>query len=83
MPLDFKRATDLFLGSEEELARALRIDTATLRRHRQQPGSTPPALLHAIAGTLDERGRAMVRVAEMLRDQAADAEQQGNGRGGD
>jgi hypothetical protein len=82
MPLDFRRATDLFLGREAELAQALRIDTATLRQHREQPGAAPSSLLHAVSDVLDERGRAMVRVAEMLRDQAVDAEQQGNGRGG-
>lgn len=82
MPLDFKRATDLFLGREEELARALRLDLAILRQHRKQPGAAPASLLHDVADILDERGRAMIRVAEMLRDQAADAEQQGNGAGG-
>jgi hypothetical protein len=81
MPLDFRRATDVFLGREEELARALRIDVAELRRHRQSPGSAPAPLVHALSDVLDERGRGMVRVAEMLRDQAVDAEQQGNGRG--
>jgi hypothetical protein len=83
MPLDFKRATDLFMGREEELAQALGTDTVTLRRHRKAPGGTPPALLHRLADVLAERGRAMVRVAEMLREEAADAEQQGNGRRSD
>jgi hypothetical protein len=82
MPLDFKRATDLFLGREEELAQALRVDLATLRHHRSEPRSTPASLLHALATTLEDRGRAMVRVAEMVREQAVDAEQQGNGRSG-
>jgi hypothetical protein len=79
MPLDFKRATDLFMGREEELALALRIDTDAVRRHRAQPNATPPALLHALADVLDERGQAMVRVAEMLREEAG-AEPRGNGR---
>jgi hypothetical protein len=82
MPLDFKRATDLFLGREEELARALRIDAATLRKHRDQPGAVPSSVVTELAVVLDERGRAMVRVAEMLRDQASDRDQRGNGRSG-
>lgn len=81
MPLDFKRATDVFLGREDELARALGLDVAALRRHRQEPGSAPASLLHTLSRVLDDRGRAMVRLGEMLRDQAVDAEQQGNGRG--
>jgi hypothetical protein len=82
MPLDFKRATDLFMGRDEELAQALGTDTGTIRRHRKDASGTPPALLHRLADVLDERGRAMVRVAEMLREEAADMEQQGNGRKG-
>lgn len=81
MPLDFRRATDLFMGREEELARALRLDADTLRRHRAQPDSAPPVLLRALAEVLTERGRAMVRVAEMLEEEAGDLEQQGNGAG--
>jgi hypothetical protein len=82
MPLDFKRATDLFLGREEELAQALGIDVDTLRRHRQHPAAAPSSLVQAISEVLDERGRAMVRVAEMLAEQASDADRKGNGRGG-
>jgi hypothetical protein len=80
MPLDFRRATDLFMGQAEELARALGTDPGTLRRHRQDPSAAPPALLLRLADVLDERGRAMVRVAEMLREEASDLGQQGNGR---
>lgn len=83
MPLDFKRATDLFLGQEEELARALGTDAGAVRRHRREPAAAPPVLIHRLADVLTERGRAMVRVAEMLREEAADVEQQGNGRKGD
>jgi hypothetical protein len=82
MPLDFKRATDLFMGREEELARALSIEQKALRRYRDQPSATPPVLLHALAHVLDERGRAMIRVGEMLQEEASDAERQANGRGG-
>jgi hypothetical protein len=80
MPLDFRSATDLFLGREEELARALRLPADELQRHRSRPATAPPALLQALAQVLDERGRAMVRVAEMLIEAAA--ERGGNGRGG-
>jgi hypothetical protein len=81
MPLDFKRATDLFMGREEELARALRLDPGSFRGHRSHPAAVPPSLLRSLADVLAERGRAMVRVAEMLEEQAAEAEQQGNGTG--
>jgi hypothetical protein len=79
MPLDFKSATDLFMGREEELAMALRIDPDAVRRHRSQPAAVPSALLHSLADVLEERGNAMVRVAEMLREEAG-AEPRGNGR---
>lgn len=81
MPLDFKRATDLFMGREEELVRALRIDAATLQAHRARPAGTPLPLLRDLADVLDERGRAMIRVAEMLLEQVKDADGQNNGRG--
>jgi hypothetical protein len=81
MPLDFKRGTDLFMGREDELARALRLDPADLRRHRGAPAGVPAALLRTLADVLEERGKAMIRVAEMLHDEAEDAEAQGNGRG--
>lgn len=80
MPLDFKRATDLFMGQEEELARALRIDAAALRRHRGRPAGAPLALVGALADVLEERGRAMVRVAEMLREDMPGGGSDGNGR---
>lgn len=81
MPLDFRRATDLFMGREEELAQALRLEPGSLRQHRSHPSGAPPRLLRDLAGVLAERGRAMVRVAEMLEEEAGDAEQQGNGAG--
>jgi hypothetical protein len=81
MPLDFRRATDLFMGTEEELSRALRVDPGELRRHRGAPATTPAALLHTLSDVLDERGRAMIRVAEMLREEADDDGAQGNGAG--
>ncbi len=80
MPLDFKRATDLFMGTEDELGRALEIDPETLRRLRARPSAAPPNLLRGIANVLDERGRAMVRVAEMLREQAQEGDGRENGQ---
>lgn len=80
MPLDFKRATDLFTGSEEELAAALRIDRGTLQQHRRDPARAPEALLLKLAEVLIERGRGMMRVGEMLRENAGGAS--GNGSGG-
>lgn len=79
MPLDFKRATDLFTGSEEELAAALRIDHRTLQRHRRDPGRAPEALLLKLAEVLIERGRGMVRVGEMLRENAGGISGDGSG----
>lgn len=80
MGLDFRTATDLFLGREEELARALRVDLRMLRQHRRDPGRVPDVLVTSLADVLAERGRAMVRVAEMLREDATGAD--GNGVGG-
>ena len=79
MGLDFKGAADLFMGSEEELARALGIDAARLRQHRQRPGRVPDRVLLELADVLVERGRAMIRVSEMLREDATGAD--GNGAG--
>ncbi|MBW3553855.1 MAG: hypothetical protein KY466_10095 [Gemmatimonadetes bacterium] len=70
MPLDFRRAADLFTASDEELATALRIDVGTLRQHRAHPGRAPESLLLRLAEILIERGRGMVRVGEMLREEA-------------
>ncbi len=68
MPLDFSRATDLFVSTEEELAMALGIPVADLRSYRQKPETVPPALLDRMAEVLIERGRGMTRVGEMLRE---------------
>ena len=80
MPLDFKRAADLFTGSEEELAAALRIDPSTLQRHRRDPARAPETLLLKLAEVLIERGRGMMRVGEMLRETVGGTG--GNGSGG-
>ena len=77
MGLDFKRATDLFLGTEDELARALHVETRVLRQHRREPSRVPAVVLRNLADVLDERGRAMIRVGEMIREDATGPE--GNG----
>jgi hypothetical protein len=68
MPLDFTRATDLFVSTEEELAMALGIPVADLRSYRQKPGSVPDPVLERLADVLIERGRGMIRVGELLRE---------------
>jgi hypothetical protein len=66
MPLDFARAAALFMGSEEELARALSISVADLRAARTTPANVRPELLARIGAVLKERGSGMKRVGEML-----------------
>lgn len=68
MALDFKRASDLFMGTEEELARALQLDDRAIREYRARPAGAPEAVLLRLADALEERGRAMTRVAELLRE---------------
>ena len=78
MGLDFRRAAELFMASEGELASALDLDAGTLRRFRQG-GPVPKGTLLRMADVLTERGRAMVRVGEMIREDATGVE--GNGAG--
>ncbi len=68
MPLDFRRATTLFMGTEEELARALGMEAGDLRRYRQQPESVPDDVLARLGNVLMERGRGMRRVGELLKE---------------
>ena len=68
--LDFRRATDLFLGTGDELARALGIDADRVERYRKRPGDAPPDVLARLGDVLVERGRAMMRVGEMLGEDA-------------
>ena len=68
MALDFARAVQLFMGSEEELARGLGISVADLRAMRTTPNRAPKQLVLRMAQMLEERGRAMTRVSEMLRE---------------
>lgn len=69
MPLDFTSAARLFTGTEEELARALGVGIGDLRAMRSNPQNVTPALLARLGEVLTERGRAMIRVAELLRDE--------------
>jgi len=64
--LDFRKATDLFLSSELELALALGITPVELRRYRRVPGTAPAGLMERLGGVLLERGRGMARVGELL-----------------
>lgn len=66
MPLDYARATQLFMGSEEELARALGVPIADLRSLRANPQRATPAQLEQLGRILVERGNGMRRVGEML-----------------
>jgi hypothetical protein len=68
MPLDFKSAADLFVSTEEELARALGLPVADIRSYRQKPQSTPPEVVGKLGEVLQERGRGMIRVGELLQE---------------
>ncbi len=69
MAIDFKRASDLFLGSEKELALALAIPVADLRDYRQNPDRAPEELLRQLGRVLVERGNGMRRVGELLEEE--------------
>lgn len=68
MPLDFGRAVQLFMGTEEELARALGVSVADLRAARTNPDRAPRALVRKMGEVLVERGKGMARVGEMLQE---------------
>lgn len=68
MPLDFKRASDLFMGTEDELALALGIPVGDLRAARQTPERVPDDLLRRLGHALEDRGKAMKRVGELLQE---------------
>ncbi|CAN5697431.1 hypothetical protein BH23GEM10_BH23GEM10_09540 [soil metagenome] len=70
MPLDFSTAAQLFMGTEDELARGLGISVADLRAMRTTPDRASSALVARLGALLDERGRGMIRVGEMLRENA-------------
>ncbi|HUH12848.1 MAG TPA: hypothetical protein VMK65_07045 [Longimicrobiales bacterium] len=79
MALDFKRCTDLFLGTERELALALGASPEEVRRLRGAPQAADDTRLTRLADVLEERGRAMLRVAEMLRADVRGADPNDNG----
>ncbi len=68
MAIDFRRASDLFLGSEKELALALALPVADLRDYRQNPERVPDAVLRQLGRVLVERGNGMRRVGELLQE---------------
>lgn len=69
MPLDFESAARLFMGTEEELARALDVSVGDVRALRTTPRNASPQLMARLSAVLVERGRGMVRVGEMLREE--------------
>jgi hypothetical protein len=70
MPLDFASAVRLFMGTEQELAQALGVEVADVRAMRTSPARATPDVLHRMGSVLIERGRGMVRVGEMLKEDA-------------
>lgn len=64
--LDFRSAADLFMASEQELARALGVEVGDVRRYRHSPRDAPPAVLRRMGRVLLERGSGMSRVGSML-----------------
>ena len=70
--LDFRRGADLFLSSEKELGAALGIPTPDVARYRRNPDLAPAEVLARLGTLLVERGRAMTRVGELLRDANVD-----------
>ena len=70
MSLDFSRAAQLFVASEEELARALGIPIGDLRAYRNDSRRVPGQILTKLGQVLLERGKGMQRVGEMLLDES-------------
>jgi len=77
MGLDFRGATELFLGTEEELAMALGVEPGAVAAFRERPEEVPAPVLARLGKVLVERGRGMARVGEMLVEDATDG---GDGR---
>jgi hypothetical protein len=71
MPLDFTRAAQLFMGTEDELAESIGVTVADLRSMRTNPRTASPAILARLGQVLIERGRGMARVGEMLEEDNA------------
>lgn len=70
--LDFRRGADLFISTDAELGAALGITPADVARYRRMPDAAPPELLARLGTVLIERGLAMARVGELLRDAHVD-----------
>ena len=68
--LDFARAVDLFMASEQELALALGIPVGDLRAYRNNPNRVPPSVMAKMGRVLVERSKGMQRVGEMLIEEA-------------
>lgn len=66
MALDFARAATLFMGTEDELARALGVAIADVRAMRTSPHHVQSEMLVRMGRVLQERGAGMKRVGEML-----------------
>jgi hypothetical protein len=66
MPLDYAKAILLFMGTEDELARALGVGVADIRSLRANPQHASPDQLERLGRVLIERGNGMKRVGEML-----------------
>jgi hypothetical protein len=70
LSLDFGKAANLFMASEQELAVALGIPIGDVRAYRNDSSRVPPAILAKLGRILVERGKGMQRVGEMLLDDA-------------
>jgi hypothetical protein len=73
MGLDFGKAAQLFMGTEQELANALGVPVADLRSMRTNPRTASPDVLARFGRVLEERGRGMARVGEMLQEEHGQA----------
>ena len=72
MPLDFARAAQLFMASEQQLAKALDVEVADVRALRSNPQRATHEMLARLGRVLIERGQGMSRVGEMLLEDNAD-----------
>lgn len=68
MALDFRRAAELFVSTEEELAMALGVSVADVRSYRQKPDTVPDEIMTKLGDVLVERGQGMARVGDMLQE---------------
>jgi hypothetical protein len=66
VPLDFASGARLFMGTDDELARALGMQLGDVRALRNSPADASPETLSRLGQVLVERGRGMTRVGELL-----------------